>query len=173
AYEDLLTYEVIILGNVSGPMLSTVGQEMLADFLKAGGGVLMLAGDRTYGQTAFSNPNFASLLPYASAPNDYSRRKAPATLKTGTRHAVTTGVRFGRDDVVLYAHALKPTAGALAPVTLADGAPALIVSAGNAPRVAVVAALPFGTAPAGKTLYYQGKAWQALMARTLEWLLRR
>ncbi|OPZ85874.1 MAG: hypothetical protein BWY76_01214 [bacterium ADurb.Bin429] len=173
AYEDLLSYDVIILGNVSGPMLSTVGQEMLADFLKAGGGVLMLAGDRTYGQTTFSNPNFASLLPYTSAPNDYSRLAAPATLKTGKRHDVTKGVKFDRDDVVLYAHALKPTADALVPVTLADGAPALIVSADKASRVAVVAALPFGKAPAGKTLYYQGEDWQELMTRTLEWLLRR
>ena len=78
SYEDLLGYDVIILGNVSGPMLSSVGQEMLADFLKAGGGVLMLSGDRTYGQTTFSNVHFADLLPYTSAPNDYARLQTPS-----------------------------------------------------------------------------------------------
>jgi hypothetical protein len=170
AYEDLLAYDVIILGNVSGPMLSTVGQEMLADFLHAGGGVLLLAGDRTFGQTTFGNARFADLLPYTSAPNDYRRLPTPSTLKAGKRHEVTQGVTFSPDALVLYTHALKPTGTALTPVTLADGAPALIVSDGKAPRVAVVALLPFGKAPEGKTLFYQGAGWQAVMAKTLEWL---
>jgi uncharacterized membrane protein len=173
AYEDLLSYDAIILGNVSGPMLSTVGQEMLADFLTAGGGVLMLAGDRTYGQTSFSNAHFADLLPYTSTPNDYRRLQAPSVLKIGKRHEVTKSVRFGKDDLVLFAHALTAKDNALTPITLEDGAPALIVTEGKAPRVAVVAALPFGKAPDGKTLYYQGAAWQELMANTLEWLLRK
>lgn len=173
AYEDLLSYDVVILGNVSGPMLSTVGQEMLADFLKAGGGVLMLAGDRTYGQTTFGNSHFTDLLPYTSAPNDYERLNAPAVLKSGAPHAVTNGVAFGKDDVALYTHLLTPKAGAVVPVTLEGGIPALILANDKAPRVAVVAILPFGKAPDGKTLYYQGAGWQALMAKTLAWLMRR
>ncbi|MHB9129599.1 MAG: hypothetical protein ACYDBB_00730 [Armatimonadota bacterium] len=171
AYEDLLSYDVIILGNVSGPMLSTVGQEMLADFLKAGGGLLMLSGDRTYGQTTFSNENFAKLLPYTSAPNDYARLKAASTLKVEERHAVTEGVTFGAEDVVLYAHTLKPKEHAVTPVTLETGAPALIMSSGATPRVAVVTILPFGKAPEAKTLYYQGAGWLQIMAATLQWLL--
>ncbi len=173
AYEDLLSYDVIILGNVSGPMLSTVGQEMLADFLKAGGGVLMLAGDRTYGQTTFSNSHFNDLLPYTSAPNDYARLAAATALQAGKRHDITKGVKFGKNDVVLYAHALTAKTDAVVPVTLSTDAPAVILTDGKAPRVAVVAALPFGKAPDGKTLYYQSAPWQALMANTLEWLLRK
>ncbi len=173
AYEDLLSYDVIILGNVSGPMLSTVGQEMLADFLKAGGGVLMLAGDRTYGQTTFSNSHFAELLPYTSTPNDYARLATPSTLLTGARHAVTKDVVFSNNDIVLYAHSLKAKADATTPVTLQDGAPALILSGDAAPRLAVVAVLPFGEAPAGKTMYYLGAGWQQLMANTLTWLMRK
>ncbi|MHB9131196.1 MAG: hypothetical protein ACYDBB_08915 [Armatimonadota bacterium] len=173
AYEDLLSYDVIILGNVSGPMLSTVGQEMLTDFLKAGGGVIMLAGDRTYGQTTFSNANFADLLPYTSTLGDYSRLKTPSILKDGIHHAVTQGVTFGKDAVVLYAHALKPKEHTQMPVLLGDGSPALILSDQNRPRVAVVTVLPFGEAPAGKTLYFQSAGWQQLMANTLTWLLHK
>lgn len=174
AYEDLLSYDVIILGNVSGPMLSTVGQEMLADFLKVGGGVLMLSGDRTYGQTTFSNANFADLLPYTSTFGDYGRlMKTSLTLKGGVHHEVTQGVTFGKDDVVLYAHILKPKENAQVPVTLEGGSPALILSGENKPRVAVVTALPFGEASAEKTLYFHRAGWQTLMAHTLGWLLGR
>lgn len=171
SYEELLSYDVIILGNVSGAMLADVGQEMLADFLKAGGGILLLSGDRTYGQGPFTNPNLAALLPFTSAPNDYGRLSAPRGLRAGAAHPVAQSVSFPPNEVVLYAHALKPAAAAKVPVTLADGAPALIVSPDGAPRVVAVAVLPFGTAPAGQTLYYAGQGWPALMAGTLKWLL--
>jgi len=170
AYEDLLSYDVIILGNVSGPMLSTVGQEMLADFLKAGGGVLMLAGDRTYGQTTFSNANFAGLLPFTTTPNDYGRLAAPEALKSGKKFEVLKGVKFGANDVVLYTHHLQPKAGAVVPVTLTDGTPSVILAGRDAPRVAAVTVLPFGHAPQGKQLYYEGQAWQKMMANLLQWL---
>ncbi|MHB9023069.1 MAG: hypothetical protein ACYC7E_02700 [Armatimonadota bacterium] len=173
AYEDLLSYDVIILGNVSGAMLSDVGQEMLADFLKAGGGVLMLSGDRTYGQTTFGNANFAKQLPFSTTPGDYGRLTVPLALKAGARHDVLKGVTFGANDVVLYTHRLRPGEGAVVPVTLADGTPALILSSEKTPRVAVVAVLPFGKASDGKTLYFQNAGWQALMANTLDWLLGR
>jgi len=173
AYEDLLSYDAIILGNVSGPMLSDVGQEMLADFLKAGGGVLMLAGDRTYGQTTFSNRHFSDLLPYSSAPNDYGKLAVPSVLLAGKPHPVTKGVKFDKNDLVLYSHTLKAKADAVTPVTLASGTPALILTGEAGPRVAVVAALPFGKAPDGKIKYYQGTAWQQVMAQTLGWLLKR
>lgn len=170
AYEDLLSFDVIILGNVSGPMLSSVGQEMLADFLKAGGGVLFLSGDRTYGQTTFGNPSLAALLPFTSSPGDYGRLATPQPLLAAAAHPVRQGVAFAAADVVLYAHRLQPAANAIVPVTLADSAPALILSGEGAPRVAAIAALPFGKAPDGQRLYFQGEAWQTLMAQLLQWL---
>jgi uncharacterized membrane protein len=174
SYEDLLGYDVIILGNISGPMLSSVGQEMLADFLKAGGGVLMLAGDRTYGQTVFSNTNFADRLPYVSTGRgDYGRLAKPSALQMKDAHPATAGTAFAKTGAVLYAHRLKARAGALVPVTLDDGSAALIVSGPGLPRVAAVAVLPFGEAPAGRQLYGQTAEWQQVMAGTLEWLLGR
>ncbi len=174
SYEDLLGYDVIILGNISGPMLSAVGQEMLADFLKAGGGVLMLAGDRTYGQTVFANTNFADRLPYATTgPGDYGRLAKPAVLQVQDAHPATAGAALAKSGVVLYAHRLKPRDGALVPVKLDDGSAALLVSGPGRPRVAVVAVLPFGEAPTGQPLYWQTAEWQQVMAGTLEWLLGR
>jgi len=173
SYEDLTSYDVIILGNVSGPMLSSVGQEMLADFLKAGGGVMFLSGDRTYGQTRFENANFAQLLPIALGDGrggDYGRLKTPQGFKPA-RHPVTRGVKFPPGDVALYTHYLKPGDRAAVAVALSDGTPALIVSGDSRPRVACVAPLPFGEAPPGRTLYGDSNAWQALMANTVRWLM--
>lgn len=74
--EELLTYNVIILGNVSGALLGELGQEMLADYVAAGGGLLLLAGARTYGQANFTNQRFLDLLPASfHADGDYGRLK--------------------------------------------------------------------------------------------------
>ena len=55
-------------------------------------------------------------------------------------------------------------------LTYADGRPAALASAPGNPRVALVTALPSGTAPAGQKLYFQDPAWQEFLARTLAWL---
>ena len=174
SYEDLLSYDVIILANVSGPMLAGVGQEMLADFVQAGGGLLLMGGDRTYGQTKFSNPNFEKLVPLTSdAAGDYGRLKA-ATGQTVTKGApVGQGVKFTGSEVVLYAHMVKPKEGTIVAAALADGTPALILSGDNKARVAAATLLPFGEAPKGKVLYGESEAWQKLMADTLKWLMRK
>jgi hypothetical protein len=88
-------------------------------------------------------------------------------------HPATAGTAFAKTGAVLYAHRLKARAGALVPVTLDDGSAALIVSGPGLPRVAAVAVLPFGEAPAGRQLYGQTDDWQQVMAGTLEWLLGR
>jgi uncharacterized membrane protein len=174
SYEDLLGYDAIILGNVSGPMLAGVGQEMLADFVRAGGGLLLLGGDRTYGQTQFSNPRFEKLVPLTSAAaGDYGRLKAPSGLTLRDGVPVGAGVAFAAREVVLYAHTVQPKPGTVVAAALADGTPALILSGDEQARVAAATLLPFGEAPAGKVLYGDSDAWQDLMAATLKWLLRK
>lgn len=174
SYEDLLSYDVIILGNVSGPMLSGVGQEMLADFVKAGGGLLFLGGDRTYGQTQFTNLSFEKLVPLMSdAVGDYGRLKAPSGLAIKSGVPVGAGIKLAGNELVLYAHHVRPKPGTAVAVALADGSPALILSGDEKARVAAATLLPFGEAPAGKVLYGDSEAWQNLMASTLKWLARK
>lgn len=172
SYEDLLSYDVIILGNVSGPMLSSVGQEMLADFVKAGGGVLMLGGDRTYGQASFSNPNFTILLPVnCKKRGDYGKLKKASKLKIVKNNSITKGISFDGSETVLYTHFLKPSGNAETVIELGDGTPALIVNKNNKNKIAAVTILPFGEASKGKKLYGENKNWAKLMANTIKWLM--
>ncbi len=173
SYEDLLSYDVIILANVSGPMLAGVGQEMLADYVKAGGGLLMMGGDRTYGQTSFSNPNFENLVPLTSGMGDYGKLKTASGLAVKSGAPVGAGVAFKGDEIVLYAHTVKPKEGSVVAAALTDGTPVLILSGDDKARVAAVTLLPFGEAPAGKVLYGESPAWQKLMAETVKWLMKR
>jgi uncharacterized membrane protein len=174
SYEVLLGYDLIILGNVSGPMLSSVGQEMLVDFVKAGGGLLMLGGDRTYGQTEFSNKNFANLLPVEfNKYGDYSRLKKSSALKTVNEHPVTKNISFNGSEIILYSHNLKAKKNAKTVLELGNNLPAVILSGNNKERVAVVSILPFGEAPEGRKLYRESKEWQNFMANIMKWLMNK
>jgi len=172
SYEELLSYNTIILGNVSGAMLGDLGQEMLADFAKAGGGILFLSGDRTYGQAGFSNTNFTPLIPATfKSGGDYARLNKPsALLPAKGSHPLVKGLKFPDSSVALYAHDITVATNAVPLLTYADGRPAALASAPSKPRVALVTALPFGTAPSGQKLYFQDPSWQGFLARTVKWL---
>jgi uncharacterized membrane protein len=162
-YDTLLSYDVIVLANVDGGALGLVGQEMLADFIKAGGGVLLVGGDRTYGQAGFDNSDFTKLLPVKiGAPFDWHKLPRAESL-TGV------GANFDAHTVALYRHDLQPVAGANVAVKV-GGAPALVLREDGAGRVAASLLLPFGEPAKGQTGYWQSLQWFAAMRHTLEWL---
>jgi uncharacterized membrane protein len=173
SYDELLSYNAIILANVSGGMLGDLGQEMLADFAKAGGGLLFLSGDRAYGQAGFSNPNFTSLLPVTfKSGGDYARLAKPSPLQVSADHPLVKGLAFPASAVVLYAHELASTNQAVPLLAYSDGRPAAVASAPGKPRVVLVTALPFGKDPAGMKLYFKDQVWQEFLSRSLDWLIK-
>ena len=155
-------------------MLGDVGQEMLADYAKAGGGILLLSGDRTYGQADFRNPNFVDLLPATfKKGGDYGRLPDPSPLTAAGKHPVLRGLKLSAKAVVLYAHDVLPTADAVTLLTYADGRPAVLASPEGKVRVALVTALPFGNAPAGRELYFRAPPWHQFLANLIRWIDRK
>ncbi len=173
-YDELLKYDLIVLANMGGgQMLNGLSQEMLADYVKAGGGLLLLSGDRTYGQANFKNENFLNVLPVTFHKyGDYGKLAKPSSFQQKDRHPIATGVTLPAGEVALYRHHITPKTSAKTVLTFNTGEPAVIATAGEQ-RVVVVAALPFGEASAGKTLYFRGKGWQTFMVQTMKWLSRR
>ena len=174
SYDDLLGYDAIILANVSGGMLGDLGEEMLADFAKAGGGILFLSGDRTYGQAGFANESLRPLLPAAfKTGGDYGRLEHPSPLVASGDHPLAAGTSLPREAVVLYAHDVKPANGGATVLALADGRPAVLATPSGKPRVAVVTPLPFGTVSTGGRLLFDDPAWHAFLAKLVAWLTDR
>ncbi|MCX7430943.1 MAG: hypothetical protein NTY17_08075 [Planctomycetia bacterium] len=172
SYEELLSYDAIVLANVSGAMLGDVGEEMLADFAKAGGGILFLSGDRTYGQAGFANPRLLQLLPAVfKTGGDYARLATPSPLVRGADHSLAAGELPSADALVLHAHDVRSAAGAVVVLALADGRPAVIATPPGQPRLVVVTPLPFGTVTTGGRLFFNDPGWHAFLSRTLSWLM--
>ena len=169
-YPTLMGYDVIVLANADGPCLGDIGQEMLADFVRAGGGVLVVSGDRTYGQAGFSNPRFMEMLPVKlRGPFDWRKLPRPATLRPQSNSPIAKDLRFDDKTVVLYSHVLAPAEGAGVAIR-ADESPMLLTAKRGKGRVAAILALPFGQPKRPQVGYWQAKQWYKAVKNTIEWL---
>ena len=171
-YATALGYDVIVLANIDGPALGSTGQEMLTDFVEAGGGLLLISGDRTYGQATFDNARFIEALPVKlQGPSDWRKLAKPAVLRSGNS-SISRAVKFDGKAAVLYRHILEPNEGAVVALR-ADEFPALVTSERGKGRIACALVLPFGNPEPPLIGYWDSEEWQEAMKNTVEWLAGR
>jgi uncharacterized membrane protein len=171
-YPELLSYDLIILGNAPVRPMDLVGQEMLKDYLAAGGNLLVLGGDQAYGQGGYMNATLINQLPVVLG-GKYNWAKIPdgGVLQVAAAHPVTKGVTFGPRDMVYYRQLCVPKPGSVVAAT-AGGTPILVL--GTVPsggRLACVLATPFGEARPGECAFWDAPAWHTLMQQTARWLI--
>ncbi|MCY3023076.1 MAG: glutamine amidotransferase [Planctomycetota bacterium] len=172
-YPALTGYDLYVLGNVPAAPLDLVGQEMLKDYLEAGGNLLLLGGDQAFGQAGFTNQGLISLLPLELG-GQYNWRKLPdGSLKTAADHPVTKGVSFGAKDMVYYSHLCTPKQGATVAVKAGERPILVLTATPKGGRIACVLATPFGEAGEGQTAFWEAPAWRQLMQNTVQWLIQR
>jgi len=172
-YSSLTGYDIYVLGNVPAAPLDLVGQEMLKDYLEAGGNLLLLGGDQAFGQAGFSNSGLLALLPVEMGGQYNWRKLANGSLKVAADHPVNNGISFGAKDVVLYSHLCSPKKGATVAVTAGDRPILVLATTPKGGRIACVLATPFGEAGEGQTAFWDAPAWRQLMQNTIQWLVRR
>ena len=166
-WQDLFGKDVVVLFNADAYAVDAAHRQMLVEFVKAGGGLLVFGGRWALAQGEYDGTCLEALLPI-----DVAKGKL-ATL--------------GRAPLKLHAHAVAKGAGSLdgAPLVEVFGAPVkpgatVVCSAGDHAvlalrrvgrgRVAVFAASCYGSYPDGSTPIWQHKAWPTLMRNVLTWL---
>ena len=169
-YPTLMGYDVIVLANVDAAALGDIGQEMLVDFVRAGGGLLIISGDRTYGQADFDNSGFVELLPVKlRGPSDWRKLPKPVALGPGDNPHIYKDVKFKGKAVVFYGHVLEPADGATVAIR-ANEFPVLVTAQRGKGRIAASLALPFGTPEPPYEGYWESEAWHTALKNTIEWL---
>lgn len=174
-YPDLLSYDLIVLANLPAAPLDLVGQEMLKDYVKAGGNLLLCGGDQAFGQAGFANAELLALLPVElGGVYNWRKLKGENAMKAaGAAHPVTAGVALGAGDKVFYSHLCTPKAGALVPVTAGDRPILVLGQAGQGGgRIGCLLATPFGEAGSGETAFWESAGYRKLMQNLMGWLVR-
>ncbi|MHB9132094.1 MAG: hypothetical protein ACYDBB_13550 [Armatimonadota bacterium] len=173
-YPSLTSFDLIILGNVPAAPIDLVGQEMLKDYLVAGGNLLILGGDHAFGQAGFTNTGFIDALPIElGGQYNWRKIKGDNKLKVTADVPATKDITFGAKDIVLYSHLCKPKAGATVAAKAGENPILVLGATPKGGRIACVLATPFGEAATGETAFWDAPAWRTLMQNTVQWLVKR
>jgi uncharacterized membrane protein len=171
-YEELFSYDYIVLGGVRQDALGGLGIEMLCDYLTAGGGLVVLGGPMAYNKSDLAGTKFADLWPVKILPGESDL----LDLQGAAIEVVDPTVPFLMDldwkprPAVRYLHNVELKPGARVVLT-AGGKPFLVTGeAGpNKARVICILGAAMGTVPAGQTAFWEWSDWRYLMRQVFWW----
>lgn len=162
-YEQLFENDVIVLDNISAADLGAPRRTMIADFVKAGGGLMVMGGWFNLSEGADRNTALAEVLPVRIIkPGNLARDAAgfPLQAANGGFFSKVDWSRAGSSFQVDQSP-LKESAEVLA---TAGGHPAIVRGTYGAGRVIVVLANPHGEPAQGATPYWESPEWPRILA---------
>lgn len=170
-YDTLTDFDLIILGNIPMEPVGLFGEEMIKDYLKAGGKLLILGGDQSFGQANFSNEELISLIP-VEMDGKYNWRKIKNGKLILEKSSIIKNIKF-KNEWVFYAHKCKPKPGSSIIVKTKGNNPIVVIKKLKSNgKIACILALPFGESKRGETGFWESSEWVNFMENLISWLLK-
>jgi uncharacterized membrane protein len=168
-YEELLGFDVLILANA--PAGADYQNEMVADFVRHGGGLLTLGGMHTYGGGQWKETPLEGLVPF-SIPSgfDLERLKSGATPKHNGNTPIQWAVEWPRDARFFWINEGAPRPESVVVMTV-GGRPAWIIGQRDEGRVASGLVTCHGEPRPGQVEAWTTPAWLKLVSKTVAWVV--
>ena len=157
-WQPLWQHDVIILNNLEAKGLSYGQMIMLREWVKEGGGLLILGGLVTLGQDNNMTRGWPEFLP-VTLNGPWEIRKCEPPLQVA-----------GQPGVVLYRHMVQPRPGATPLLQGTGDVPLLVGHSYGKGKVAVFTGTVLGEAPAGRTAFWETKEWQETVRKAVAWV---
>lgn len=159
-YDMLMSYDLVILGDVNTASLGETALEMLKDYCGHGGNILVLGGPLAYGNGGYKGTVVEDMLPVViKGPFDLQR------VKTGAKISIIPGILSSGSVSALcpeYIHQMK--AGPDAQVLMSCGSsPMIVLGRYGSGKICCISAVPLG-----KSVFCDTPQWQEI----LEYLLK-
>jgi uncharacterized membrane protein len=177
SWPDFAQYDVIVFANVPFTVLGPERAQALAEYIKAGGAVLLLGGTHAFGQAGLNAEPLGPLMP-VKATHVFDLQQFPSyqPLRVASGAPAFLGRTSGplpfdwsTKPSVLWHHQIETAPGARVWLQ-AGGAPFLVTGHAGAGRVAALCAPPYGPKTTGTLGFWEWPSWPALLARVLLWL---
>ena len=172
-YEKLLKYDTIVFGGISLDALGIVGDEMLTDYMKAGGGMIVLGGPAAYGFSGMEESTTAKYWPveFSRKPFDLIDTKGAVITPDLNSEVMKSAVDWNNKITVRYVHNVKVKPGA--EVLARVGKYPFIVAWNHGPRNARVVCIlgaAMGSVDKSKgTPFWNWSDWPYVMRNLLWW----
>ena len=170
-FTNLAQYSVIVLVNVQVYRLPKGATAEIREFVKHGGGLVVLGGLSAYDNGGYAGTPLEEVLPvtiqesyidfYITAANGAKLTKSEST-------DWPLGLDFSTGPTAWYFHKLPPKAGAKLQVKVGNQS-AIISGTYGQGRVVACSLAVNGDPPAGVTAFWDWKDWPALLGQAIEW----
>ena len=166
-YDAVFKYDVIVLESQDNVALGSTAQTMLVDYVRAGGGLVFLAGHNSFGKGRYAGSALVDVLPVTiHGPWDLS------PTQTGrvefVQDKLTAGLRWPGPPVVPWIQKVTPREGACV-LARVDGTPGIVLGPCGQGRTVAVAVAPFSGDGTAKPFLFDGDAFVKLMSRLIGW----
>ena len=172
SYDEMLSYNLLILNNVDAASLTDFGLEAIRDYVRAGGAVLVLGGQWAYGPGGYAETQLADFLPVTLTGKslDMQALTPPGVLKITPGAKLLAGMTLKQPGVCLWQHDLKPKADAWVELNAGDR-PFLVCGRFGKGRVAAVTGTVCGDPGKDNTAFWDSPDWPDILSRTIRWLV--
>jgi len=172
-YDELFTYNTIVLSDVNYKAIGDIGFEMICDYVEQGGSLLVTGGPYAFGNGEFEGTRFLDVLPVRlSGPFDLKwagKGKSWALKPADSTHPILKGISFAQNPRVFWHHFVTPKEGAEV-VLKAGEKPLLILGRYGKGKVAVLTLSPTGVAAEGEVAWWDWEGWFPLVKNIFTWL---
>ena len=167
--KELFDHNMVYLCGVDLTALTLRQKNMLAEYVRRGGGLIMFGGHRALDRAGLKGSLLEEVAPVTCAAGlrPLLEFKGGAPVAKGGKHPVTDFTEFDQKPLCYFLHDLQPKAEAQTVLTV-GGKPALVTGQVGKGRVAVVGMTCFGDPAEGQTAFWKWDSW-VLLLRDLSW----
>lgn len=160
--EELMGRDLVVLNNVGANALGEAGEIAVAQYVKAGGSLLVCGGINSLGKSRWDEGALAEVLPIETAgPFDIERLAGFQPVEGGKE-------KLGVVEWIQKPKTVKPGAKIL---MTASGKPLLVEGKFGKGKVLVWLGTPMGEPAEGTEPYWKNARWKSAMSETLKKLL--
>lgn len=170
-YEELLKYRLVVLADIDARALNPRSQEMVADFVKVGGGLLILGGYYAYGNGGYADSRLAEVLPVDCGPPfdfvDFAKSQPMILEKIPPGLQLPSWLRELPGGPRMHRLGARP--GATVVLHCGDW-PALVTWQVGKGRVAAFAGTVLGHYQRSGPVFWESREWRRLLPAVMKWL---
>lgn len=147
-YEDLFSYRTMFMCNVNFKSIGYQSTEMLTDYVKFGGTLVITGGFYTYGNGEYEGTGFEKIVPFKNMkPFDFkwAGKGKNLILRKKTDDPLLRGVDFSKQPQVQWYHDVQLKKGAKVLAELSNGKPGIVKYKYGKGTVIACTITPFGT----------------------------
>lgn len=171
-YDDFLKYDLIVLNNIDAESLTDFGLEVIKDFVKEGGSLLVVGGFYSYGPGGYSETQIEEVLPVKMSGKkfDFVKLNPPERLKIAKEAKILKNFRLQRKIYCFWIQEVIPKKESWVEMKVGE-VPFLVCWRYGKGKVAAITGNVCGESNKGMKAFWETEEWKEILKILIKWFL--